>query len=69
MYKRTVNVNNIFLRERGMASTPKMEYILGFSLHFLKGLSYGYLGFEGNVKILLGRQGKRRGKGRARIEK
>ena len=42
--------NNRFLRERGMASKPKMEYIPGFSLHFPKELSYGYLRFEGNGK-------------------
>ena len=40
--------------------------IPGFSLHFPKELSYGYLRFEGNGKIPLGRQGKRKGKERAR---
>jgi hypothetical protein len=39
--------NNRVLRERGMASTPKMKYLPGFSLHFLEELSYGYLSFEG----------------------
>ena len=43
--------NNRFLRERGMASNPKMEDIPGFSLYFPKELSYGYLRFEGNGKI------------------
>jgi hypothetical protein len=38
-------------------------------LHFPKELSYGYLRFEGNEKKILRRQGKRRGKIRARIEK
>ena len=38
-------------------------------LHFPKELSYGYLSFEGNGKIPLGRQGKRRGKERIRIKK
>ena len=46
--------NNRFLRERGMASNPKMEYQV-FSLHFPKELSYGYLRFEGNWKIPLER--------------
>ena len=32
-------------------------------------LSYGYLSFEGNDKLSLRRQKKRRGKERARIEK
>ena len=32
--------------------------IPGFSMHFPKELSYSYLGFEGNGKIPLGRQGK-----------
>ena len=41
--------------ERGMASNPKMEYVPGFSWHFPKEISYGYLRFEGNGKILLGR--------------
>ena len=49
-----VSFNNRFLRERGMACTPKMKY-QGFSLHFPKELSYGYLRFEGNGKIPLGR--------------
>ena len=43
--------------------------IPGFSLHFPKELSYGYLWFEGNGKIPLGRQGKRSLKGRAYREK
>ena len=43
--------------------------IPGFSLHFPKELSYGYLWFEGNGKIPLGRQGKRSLKGRAYSKK
>ena len=38
-------------------------------LHFPNELSYGYLRFEGNGKIPLGRQVKRRGKERAKIKK
>jgi hypothetical protein len=48
-------LNNRFLRERGMASTSKMEYVPGFSLHFPKELSYGYLRFEGNGKNSFGK--------------
>ena len=40
-----------------------------FFLHFPNELSYGYFRFEGNGKISLGRQGKWRLKGKARIEK
>ena len=43
--------------------------IPGFILHFLLEPSYDYLSFEGNGKIPLGRQGKRRGKERAKIKK
>ena len=42
--------NNRFLRKKGMASTLKMEYQV-----FPKEFSYGYLRFEGNGKISLGR--------------
>ena len=49
------NFINRFLRERGMASTPKMEYVPGFYFHFPKELSYGYLRFEGNGKNLSGK--------------
>jgi hypothetical protein len=42
-----------------MASYPKMEYIPGFSLHFPKELSYGYLRFEGNGKKSFGKVGKK----------
>ena len=42
-------INNRFLRKRGM------EYLPGFSLNFPKELSYGYLKFEGNGKISLGK--------------
>ena len=45
---------NRFLRERGMAVQPQ-NGIPGFSLHFQKEISYGYLRFEGNGKIPLGR--------------
>ena len=61
-------LNNRVLREIGMASNPK-NGIPGFSLHFPKELSYGYLWFEGNGKIPLGRQGKRSLKGRAYSKK
>ena len=54
--------------ERGLASTP-LFIIPGFSLHFPLELSYGYLRFEGNGKIPLGRQGKRSLKGRAYSKK
>ena len=54
--------------ERGSASTP-LFLIPGFSLHFPLELSYGYLRFEGNGKISLGRQGKRSLKGRAYSKK
>ena len=43
--------NNSILRERGMASTPEMEYVPDFSLHFPKELTYGYLRFEENGKV------------------
>ena len=39
-----------------------------FFLHFPNELSYGYLRFEGNGEIPMGRQGKRRGKERARVK-
>ena len=41
-------------RKRGMASTP-LFIIPEFFLHFPNELSYGYLRFEGNGKIPLGR--------------
>ena len=37
-----------------------------FFLHFPNELSYGYLRFEGNGEIPMGRQGKRRGKEKVR---
>ena len=43
--------------------------IPGFSLHFPLELSYGYLRFEGNGKIPLGRQAKRSLKGRGYSKK
>ena len=55
-------------RKRGLASNP-LFIIPGFFLHFSLELSYGYLRFEGNGKIPLGRQGKRKGKERARVKK
>ena len=48
-------------RKRGLASNP-LFIIPGFFLHFSLELSYGYLRFEGNGKIPLGRQGIWRGK-------
>ena len=44
-----------------MASNP-LFIIPEFFLHFLNELCYGYLRFEGNGKIPLGRQGIWRGK-------
>ena len=55
-------------RKRGLSSNP-LFIIPGFSLHFPWELSYGYLRFEGNGKIPLGRQGKRKVKERARVKK
>ena len=49
------------MRERAIMSN--------LTLHFPKELSYGYLRFEGNGKIPLGRQGKGKGTRWARIEK
>ena len=41
---------------RNRRNTPTLIFeLLGFSLHFSKELSYGYLRFEGNMKIPLGR--------------
>ena len=51
-----------------MASNP-VFIIPDFFLHFPNELSYGYLGFEGNGKIPLGRQGKKEGKGKANDKK
>jgi hypothetical protein len=51
-----------------LASNP-LFIIPDFFLHFPNKLSYGYLRFEGDGKIPLGRQGKRRGKERVRIKK
>ena len=48
---------------------PQLFISPDFFLHCPKELSYGYLRFEGNGKIPLGRQGKGREKGRVRIEK
>ena len=48
-------------RKRDLASNP-LFIIPGFFLHFSLELSYGYLRFEGNGKIPLGRQGIWRGK-------
>ena len=46
------NINKRFLRERGV---QPQNGIPGFSLHFPKDLNYGYLRFEENGKIPLGR--------------
>ena len=54
-------INRSSWRKRGVASTPLLM-IPGFFLHFSLEPSYGYLRFEGNGKIPLGRQGKWRGK-------
>ena len=48
-------------RKSGLASNP-LFIIPGFFLHFSLEPSYGYLRFEGNGKIPLGRQGIWRGK-------
>ena len=48
-------------RKSGLASNP-LFILPGFFLHFSLELSYGYLWFEGNGKIPLGRQGIWRGK-------
>ena len=48
-------------RKSSLASNP-LFIIPGFFLHFSLELSYGYLRFEGNGKIPLGRQGIWRGK-------
>jgi hypothetical protein len=50
-------LNRLPRRRRGMASNP-LFIIPDFFLHFPSELSYGYLRFEGNGKIPLGRQGK-----------
>jgi hypothetical protein len=46
--------NRLSRRKRGMASNP-LFIIPDFFLHFPNELCYGYLRFEGNVKIPLGR--------------
>ena len=50
-------LNRLSRRKRGMASKP-LFIIPDFFLHFTNELSYGYLRYEGNWKIPLGRQGK-----------
>ena len=50
-----IGFNNKFLTERGMAGVHPQNGIPGFSLHFPKEPSYGYLKFEGNRIIPLGR--------------
>ena len=49
--------NRLSRRKRGMASNP-LFIIPDFFLHFPNELCYGYLKFEGNGKIPLGREGK-----------
>ena len=61
---RGLYINRSSWRKRSVASTP-LFIIPGFFLHFSLELSYGYLRFEGNGEIPLGRQGKRSLKGRA----
>ena len=53
-----VPLNRLSRRKRGMASNPLL-IIPDFFLHFSNELWYGYLRFEGNGKIPLGRYGKR----------
>ena len=48
-------------RTRGTSSSP-LFIIPAFFLYFSNELCYGYLRFEGNGKIPLGRDGKRRKK-------
>ena len=47
-------LNRSSRRKRGMATNP-LFIIPYFFLHFPNELSYGYLRFEGNEKIPLGR--------------
>jgi polyphosphate kinase len=42
--------NDRFLRERGMASNPKMEYQVFLCIFQKNSATYGYLRFEGNGK-------------------
>ena len=42
-----------------MASNPKMKYLPGFSFHFRKELSFGYLRLEGNGKNSFGKVGRK----------
>ena len=49
-----ININRWSKRKRGMASTP-LFIIPEMFLHFPNKHSYGYLRFEGNGKIPLGR--------------
>ena len=44
-------LNNRFLRERGMGSTLKMEYVPGFSLHFPKNSGMATLGLKEMRKL------------------
>ena len=67
-FKLNYSFNRSSQRKRGLASNP-LFIIPGFSLHFPLELSYGYLWFEGNGKIPLGRQGKRSLEGRAYSKK
>ena len=49
-----IKLNITTWRKRGLASNP-LFIIPGFFLHFSLELDYGYLRFEGNGKIPLGR--------------
>ena len=49
-----ISINRSSRRKRGMASNP-LFIIPDFFLHFPNKLIYGYLRFEGNGKIPLGR--------------
>ena len=70
MLKKIV-LNRSSRRKRSMVSTP-LFIMPDFFLHFPNEVCYGYLRFEGNGKIPLGRLGKggkSRKKGRARTKK
>ena len=55
----SVLLNNRFLRERGMTSTPKMENQVFLFIFQRNSAMARYLRFEGNGKISLGRQEKK----------
>ena len=59
---------HIVLEEKRLGVQPQ-NGIPGFILHFPLEPSYGYLRFEGNGKIPLGRYGKKEGKGKGKDKK